>query len=85
MNELELEKYRKEIVKIDEKIFQLLESRFEIVRKVGDFKKENNLPVRNKKREQDLIEKMSEKYSMDKNFIAKFYRVIFNNSYEIEK
>ena len=81
----ELEKYRKDIEEIDCRIFELLKMRFSIVEKVGAFKKMNNLPVRNVERENTLVDGMANKFSLDKDFIRKFYRVLFNNSYKIEK
>lgn len=85
MKQQDLEKLRKDIEKIDDKVFMLLSKRFEIVEKVGEYKKQNNLPIRNKERENTLIKSMSEKFSMDRTFVTRLYRIIFNNSYKIEK
>ena len=83
--ENKLEIYRAEIVVIDEKIFKLLEQRFAVVEKIGQYKKANNLPMKNVQREQLLIEKMQQKIAFNKKFIEKFYKLLFNHSYAIEK
>lgn len=51
----ELEKLRKEIDEIDEKIAILFNERMKIVQKIKDYKKENNLPIQDKNREESLI------------------------------
>lgn len=61
-----LQEYRQEIEKIDKEIFKLLSERMEISSKIGEFKKENNLPIFDAKREEELKEKnlvgVDEKY-----------------------
>lgn len=52
-----LKEYRKEIDLIDEEIITLFERRMDVVRKVGEYKKENNLEILNSKREEEVIEK----------------------------
>jgi chorismate mutase / prephenate dehydratase len=52
-----LEEYRKEIDLIDKEIIALFEKRMDIVIKVGEYKKENNLEILNVKREEEVIEK----------------------------
>jgi chorismate mutase / prephenate dehydratase len=52
-----LEEYRKEIDLIDKELINLFEKRMEVVRKVGEYKKENNLEILNVKREEEVIEK----------------------------
>lgn len=48
---------RLEINRIDEEMIALFKKRIEIVAKVLQYKKENNLPVFDEKRETQLIEK----------------------------
>ena len=52
-----LEEYRKEIDLIDKEIIALFERRMDVVKKVGEYKKENNLEILNIKREEEVIEK----------------------------
>lgn len=52
-----LEDYRKEIDSIDKELISLFEKRMNIAIKVGEYKKERNLPIFNGKREEEVIEK----------------------------
>ena len=52
-----LESYRKEIDKIDNEITKLFEKRMNVVLKVAEYKKENNLPIFNEEREEKVIKK----------------------------
>ncbi len=52
-----LEDYRKKIDSIDEELIKLLSLRFKITRKVGEYKRENNLPAEDIKREERIREK----------------------------
>ena len=51
-----LEGYRKEIDNIDKEITRLFEERMNVVLKVAEYKKENNLPIFHKGREAVVIE-----------------------------
>lgn len=53
-----MEKFRKEIDKIDSEIAKLLEKRFEICSEIGDFKSKNNIETEDKSREKKIIEKI---------------------------
>lgn len=53
----ELEEYRKEIDSIDKELIELFEKRMNIAIKVGEYKRQNNLPIFNGKREEEVIEK----------------------------
>ncbi|MGG7142835.1 prephenate dehydratase [Clostridium nigeriense] len=52
-----LEDYRREIDFIDRKLISLFEKRMDVAIKVGEYKKERNLPIFNGKREEEVIEK----------------------------
>lgn len=53
----ELEQYRKDIDAIDQELTRLFELRLNTVLKVGDYKKQHDLPVLDASREQAVIEK----------------------------
>lgn len=53
-----MERFRKEIDKIDSEIARLLEKRFEICSEIGDFKSKNNIETEDKSREKEIIEKI---------------------------
>ncbi len=83
-----LEKFRKQIDKIDCQIINLLSKRTKISKKVGDYKKKNNLKLQDKKREALIfkkIETLSKKYNINKNYINKLFKLILKHSKEIQE
>ncbi|MBM7872115.1 chorismate mutase/prephenate dehydratase [Clostridium pascui] len=52
-----LQNLRNEIDEIDKQLVELFEKRMETVLKVAQYKKENNIPILNKSREDEVIEK----------------------------
>lgn len=77
-NEFDLLKLREEIDRIDKSLVSLLAERMEVVKKIGEIKKENNLPVNDPKREEKVIEKVrtlaGDKYPGE---IEEIYRNLF--------
>lgn len=55
----DLNELRAEIDKIDNDILELFSKRMEVVKKVGEYKIEHNLPILNSKRENEVLEKCS--------------------------
>lgn len=84
MPEKQILKWRKEINYIDNEIFSLLKKRFQISRKIGNYKKKNKLKIRDIKRENGLIKKAVKKSKLSKNFIRILYKIIFNESRRIQ-
>lgn len=56
---MELDKLREEIDRLDGAIVPLLLERFEVVRRIGEVKKEAGLPVYNAAREEAVLTKVS--------------------------
>ena len=56
-----LEKLRNNIDKVDDQIFDLILKRLDYVEKIGNIKREMNLPVYDKSREQIIIKRLTEK------------------------
>jgi monofunctional chorismate mutase len=81
----EIIKLRKEINKIDREIIILLKKRFEVSRKIGDYKKENNLKIRDLKRENEIINKKIKESKLDKKFVKNLYGLIFRESRRMQK
>lgn len=52
----ELEKLRKEIDAVDQTLVSLLEKRFKLVRQVGLYKHQHQLPILDKTREKHVLE-----------------------------
>lgn len=81
MSELELQ--RKKIEECDKKIVELFEERMEIAKKIGKIKKEQNLPIYDKEREDFLINK-NINYLKNKN-LSPYYKEFLENLMKISK
>lgn len=57
MEKLDLQKIREDIDIIDRELARLFEKRMDIVLKVAEYKKQNNLPVKDKAREEKILAK----------------------------
>ena len=75
---------RKNIDHIDDNIIKLLEDRYKLVEKIGKIKKENNLNVYDKKREEIIYKKIDNSTFSYKNEIKKIYDEIITISKEIQ-
>jgi len=67
---------------IDKEILDLLERRFKYVKQIGKIKKKNGLKIADKKRENEIISKRIKQTKLNKNFIEKLYKLIFNEAYK---
>lgn len=82
----ELEECRSAINEIDEVMAGLFEQRMDWCKKIGDYKKANNLPVFQPEREQEIITKKSsliknEKY---KSYYQRFIQNVMDLSKELQ-
>ena len=82
-----LKKLRDEIDDIDKQIVTLIEKRMKISVKVGKFKKENDMPIFDAKRENEVIEKKIEllKNKEFSNLITTIYNDIMSVSKLLQK
>ena len=78
---MDLKELRNEIDSIDSRLIELFCERMEISRKIGDYKKKNNLPVLDKERERAKIEDIKSKCPEDcRAAAAELYEKIFSLS-----
>lgn len=77
--------YRKNIDEIDDKIIELLKIRFSIVEDVKKYKKDNNVAVLDKTRENEIIEKINLLGNQYKNEIEKIYQTLLAVSKDLQK
>lgn len=77
--------YRKNIDEIDDKIIELLKIRFSIVEDVKKYKKDNNVAVLDKTRENEIIEKINLLGNQYKNEIKKIYQTLLAVSKDLQK
>lgn len=83
----DLKKFRQEIDEIDNELIVLFEKRMKIAKRVADYKKDNNMPIYDESRENEIIKKNVEKLD-DKslsNELEIFYKMIFKISKDIQK
>ena len=73
-----IEDLRKQIDVLDDHIVSLLAKRMKVVKDVGKFKKENNLPPLDNKRWKEIIK-------TKKGFIKKIWEIIHDEALKIEK
>ncbi|MDP2103513.1 MAG: chorismate mutase [Candidatus Gracilibacteria bacterium] len=80
--------FREQIDTIDTEIIHLLSRRFEIVRGVGQYKKQNNLPPLQPGRWQEVLEskkQLAREHGMSEEFVVDVWNRIHEYALEIEK
>lgn len=82
-----IKKYREEIEVIDLEIQSLLRKRLDVVKKVGEYKRINNLPILDQNREKELLLKVEKLYVDDeyKKYYIQLMETIFTISKELQK
>lgn len=79
---MSINKYRKRIDEIDEKINALLEERFSISKAIGLHKFKKQLPIQDLKREEEILSKIDGAFQNEKRAI---YQLIFEKSRNLQK
>lgn len=83
-----LNDHRKKIDTIDEQLLQLLEKRLTIVKQIADLKNQQNLPIRDTKREAVILDNIAvkaENLGLDPELAKRFFRTLINLSVEVEQ
>lgn len=76
---------REEIDLIDSKILSLLGERIEVAKRIGEYKKENNMPLYQDERHNKMLEQRAEEGSakgLNRNFVKRIMEVIHSESLE---
>lgn len=79
---VELENLRKEIDIVDNELLKLIQKRFEVVEKIWKYKKEKWIPIVQKDRWDEVLEKklkIARNYNLNEELIAN----IWNNFHEV--
>ena len=79
---MEISNLRDEINKIDGEMLALFEKRMDVSRKIGEYKKANNIPVTDKEREKVVIERAKNAVSKEN---SEFAEEFFKKLIEISK
>ena len=77
-----LDDYRVEIDSIDKELVELLDKRMRVSKKIGSYKKENNLPVADLVRERVKLDKVTEMANED---MASYTRLLYNLIMDMSK
>ena len=87
MNRKVIKELRSSIDKVDDQIFDLILKRFDYVEKIGNIKKEMDIPVDDKAREEIIIKRLSEKLNTKINYkeIKKIIDPIISISKDIQR
>ncbi len=84
----QLQNYRESIDQIDAQIIELLAKRFEVVKKVWEYKKKNNLPPFQPERWQQVLsskKELAKQYWINPDFIEKIWNEIHDYALYLEK
>lgn len=77
--------YRHKIDALDKKIAKLLAERFETSRKIGVYKKNNNLPIADAEREKAIVADVKKSAGAYGENVADVYRTILFDSRKIQE
>lgn len=83
-----LDDLRTELDEIDARILDLLAKRFEKIKLIGELKKEKNMPILQKSREEVVInraKKAALKNGIDPAYFEKIYEVVISGARNLEK
>ena len=78
---------REEIDKIDEEIITLLKSRMDVSKKVGELKAALQIPVEDKGREDEIIQRLGELANghLKEEQLIRIFTAVFKSSKQIQK
>lgn len=80
-----MNRIRREIDKIDDKIFKLLKQRLSKAKKIGQLKKYMKVKVNDEEREQEILDKLDcEDYKPYKEQMTAIYKEIFQQMKDLE-
>jgi chorismate mutase len=84
----DLQALRKRVDIIDDQILKALSERITVCRKIGEYKKQHNLPVEDQVREREVYSKVREKaakFQLEPTRIETLYHEIVNICSDIQK
>jgi len=73
-----LDSLRNKIDRIDEKILNLIKKRLDLAKEIGRYKKESKLPLKDTKREKEILDKKIGVYK-------KIWKLIIEESKKVQK
>lgn len=85
---MELDKLRQQINEIDKSLISLIKQRFELTHKIGVLKKRIGLPIRDKRRERQVLEMTTleaQNLGLDKKLIKSLYKAFMKQAVKNNK
>ena len=79
---MELSDYRKQIDSIDDDICRLFQKRMEVVNAIGEFKRQNEIPVNASSREREVLARISKQLPEN---LEGFGRVLYRSIFDVSK
>ena len=78
---------RKEIDNLDEEIIQLLKKRMRISKEVGELKEKLDIPVEDKIREQEIIERLTTRAgkNLSEEQLIRIFAAVFRSSKQVQE
>ena len=77
---MNIDELRQEIDDIDDKLLELFERRMDIAKKIGQYKKERSLPVKDRERERNILHRLCEKAQPE---LAEYVKTLFLSLFEM--
>lgn len=78
-----LEDYRKQVDDVDKEILFLIKRRFQLAKKIAEYKKKNDIEIHDIDREEEIINKciaLAKEMKIPSSFIRKIYQEILEES-----
>jgi len=79
---MDIKDYRDKIDSLDDEMLKLFLERMAISDEIARFKKENNMPILNKKREREILSRVSENAGPE---LARYARMMFSNLFSLSR
>jgi chorismate mutase / prephenate dehydrogenase len=85
---MELQEIRKNLDQLDKEMLSILAKRMNLIPKVAEFKRQNNIPRYQPEREKAVLEskrKLAEEMSLNPDLVEDIYKRIIQDAHRIEK
>ena len=79
---MDINNARNDIDKIDNELVELIKKRMEIVKNVAQYKQENSLPVFDKSREREILNRVAELSGEE---LANYNQILFSNLFSVSR
>ena len=84
---MSLEKMRRKLDEVDSSLVENISKRFKIVVEIAEYKKKNNMAVKDENREEEIMKRLKEKAQKNKidfKIIKKVFEILIKESRELQ-